>query len=256
MTSSPDPRWLTPVQRAGDIWLKRDDLYEPMVGHRGGKVRTCLWLATMAHENGQGGLVTAGSRHSPQVPMVAAAGRLLNMPVTAYVPAGQLSAELMQAIALGAQLEHVTPGYNTVLVARARAHARATADTEIPFGMECQEAVEFTAAQVANVPSRVQRIVVPVGSGMSLAGILTGLAQLGRDTPVLGVMVGADPARRLARWAPLGWQTQTQLVDAWVGYAKRVTATLHGVHLDPVYEAKCVRYLQPGDLLWLVGHRA
>ena len=30
---------------------------------------------------------------------------------------------------------------------------------------------------------------------------------------------------------------------------------LGGLALDPYYEAKCVPYLRPGDLFWVVGRR-
>jgi hypothetical protein len=33
-------------------------------------------------------------------------------------------------------------------------------------------------------------------------------------------------------------------------------AALGGLELDPVYEAKCLPFLRPGDLLWVVGRRA
>ena len=49
---------------------------------------------------------------------------------------------------------------------------------EIPFGMEVEQAITLTAEQVKNLPfdNRLfQRIVIPVGSGMTLAGIIEGL---------------------------------------------------------------------------------
>lgn len=56
---------LTPVDKHGDYWMKRDDLYR-VAGVCGGKVRTCWNLA-----QGAKGLVTAGSRSSPQCNIVA-----------------------------------------------------------------------------------------------------------------------------------------------------------------------------------------
>lgn len=248
---------LTPVQRHGDVWLKRDDLYEPLHdGNRGGKMRTCMHLARVAKAAGRRELVTAGSRHSPQVPMVAAAAAVAGLDVVAYVPAGPETPELALAASLGAKLEQVRPGYNGVIVARARSYARnAPWSFEVPFGMECQAAVDLTSEQVLNLPAGVGRIVVPVGSGMSLAGILTGLWRTNTKVPVLGVWVGADATPRLDRWAPW-WRQYSEQVSASHRYQDRVDAQVDGVTLDPVYEAKCVEFLQPGDLLWVVGHRA
>ena len=73
--------------------------------------------------------------------------------------------------------------------------------------MECQEAVEQTRLQVANIPKSTKRIVVPVGSGMSLCGILHGLQDVGLGhVPVLGIVVGASPIKRLTKYAPIFWQ--------------------------------------------------
>jgi hypothetical protein len=46
------------------------------------------------------------------------------------------------------------------------------------------------------------------------------------------------------------------LAHAGVPYQQHVEADFHGTPLDPVYEAKVQPWLQPGDLLWVVGHRA
>lgn len=248
----PEPRGeaRTPIERHGEIWLKRDDLFK-VAGVPGGKVRTCWRLA-----QGARGLVTAGSRSSPQINIVAHIGRSLGVPVRAHAPTGELSPELIDAQRQGAEIIQHSPGYNSVIVARARADAKARGWREIPFGMECREAVEETASQIADIPDGVKRIVVPVGSGMSLAGILAGLERAGLDIPVIGIVVGADPEKRLDRYAPEDWRQRAQLIPAGVPYDSAVEAVVGGVRLDPHYEAKCARFLEPGDLLWIVGIRA
>jgi hypothetical protein len=32
--------------------------------------------------------------------------------------------------------------------------------------------------------------------------------------------------------------------------------SIAGLSLDPIYEAKCIPFLEPGDVLWVVGIRA
>ncbi len=247
---------LTPVQwlETPGLWVKRDDLFVAG-GISGGKVRTCLALA---QQQPAGALVTAGGRHSPQVSIVARVGRLLGRPVRCHVPAGQPGPTLLDAEAAGASLVPHRPGYNSVLVARAREDAKASGACLIPFGMECDEAVTQTAGQVANVPADVRRVVVPVGSGMSLAGCLAGRVAQDMHWPVLGVVVGAAPEARLDRYAP-GWRWDGSVQLNWASqkYSQPATATdLAGISLDPYYEAKCLPYLRPGDLLWIVGRRA
>jgi 1-aminocyclopropane-1-carboxylate deaminase/D-cysteine desulfhydrase-like pyridoxal-dependent ACC family enzyme len=236
----------------GDILLKRDDLFE-VAGVRGGKVRSCWHLA-----QGAPGLITAGSRASPQVNIVAHIAKALGVPCRVHVPQGALAPEVIAARDVGAQIVQHRAGYNNVIIARARADAQATGWREIPFGMECREAVTATASQVAGLPwGEFDRIVVPVGSGMSLAGVLHGLVARGdKPPPVLGVVVGADPVKRLDKYAPLGWRDLVRLVPAGLDYHKEAPRTMLGaIRLDPIYEAKCLPFLQPRDLLWIVGIR-
>jgi 1-aminocyclopropane-1-carboxylate deaminase/D-cysteine desulfhydrase-like pyridoxal-dependent ACC family enzyme len=241
---------LTPIQAAGEVWLKRDDLWQ-IAGVPGGKVRTCWHLA-----QGAPGLVTAGSRASPQVNIVAHIAARLGIPCRAHVPSGDLSPEVLAAREAGAEIVQHKPGYNTVIVARARDDAAARGWREIPFGMECAEAVNQTRKQVRDLPAGVSRIVVPVGSGMSLCGVLWGLIDAGLSIPVLGVVVGASPDKRLEEYAPMGWRDMATLVPSGVDYHQAVSARVGGVLLDPHYEAKCARFLKPGDMLWIVGIRA
>lgn len=251
----------TPWQLLGGYWCKRDDLYS-YAGVSGGKVRTCQYLCLLAAEGEppRGGVVTAGSRHSPQVEIVAHIASHLGLHCRCHVPAGDDTPQLLAAEAMGAEVVRHRPGHNSVIVSRAREDAKARHWAEIPFGMETPAAVQMTAGQVREVPAEVQRLVVPVGSGMSLAGILDGLTRGPRpDLPVLGIRVGADPMRRLDKYyAPARWQMHAGLLelrDAGVPYHERVEAELGGVLLDPVYEAKCMAHLEPGDGLWIVGVR-
>ena len=240
----------TPVWYKNGRWYKRDDLFR-IAGVAGGKVRTCWALA-----QGAKGLVTAGSRASPQVNIVAHIAKRLGIPCRVHTPAGEASPEVQQAVEYGAvRVEH-KPGYNSVIIARARDDAKERGWTEIPFGMQCDEAIKQTRKQVFNLPKHIKRIVIPVGSGMSLSGMLWGLKDYKRDVPVLGVVVGADPSKRLDEFAPPNWKDMVELVDAGVDYHEAVDATVDNVLLDPHYEAKCAKFLKKGDLLWIVGIRA
>lgn len=244
---------LTPVEKRGAYWFKRDDKFN-VGGIAGGKVRTCLALA---QQEGVKGLVTAGSRQSPQVNIVAHVGKALGLPVRAHTPTGALSPEVQMAKDIGAEIIQHKYGYNSVIIKRARDDANERGWLEIPFGMETEIAVRETAKQVENIPAEVKRMVVPVGSGMSLAGILHGLIKFGRtDIEVVGVMVGADPLKRLNKYAPNGWEDMVTLVKSDLDYHTHApNLQLAGVTLDPVYEAKCIPFIKMGDLIWIVGVR-
>ena len=255
-TPLPAPAW---ELRDGDYFY-RGDHYE-VAGVCGGKVRACWALTKRCLAEGRPGMVTAGSRHSPQVEIVAALGHAAAIPVRAYTPTGDMTEALRNATRLGAEVLGVTPGYNTVITRRAREWAEQEGWLEVPFGMECAEAVEQARAAVreAGIPEEVRRLVVPVGSGMSLAGVLWGLGDIDRhDLEVLGVVVGADPQKRLGQWAPPLWRAQAILEPALVPYGKAVPVEWvgwRGIGLDIVYEAQCVPFLEEGDGLWIVGLR-
>lgn len=248
---------LTPVESWGGVLVKRDDLFS-YAGVTGGKVRTCAYLARDAER----GLVTAGSRASPQCNIVAHIARHMGLPCRLHTPCGELSPELRAAQDAGALVIQHKAGYNSVIVARARDDAKALGWTHIPFGMECQAAVDLTAYQVANLPwGEFQTLVVPVGSGMTLAGVLWGMLALGERAKarVLGVQVGADPTRRLDKFAPGDWRDLCQVAKVYGNDYHRPAqqVRLSGLELDAIYEAKCLPYLHRGGphLLWVVGIR-
>ncbi len=245
-----DPAAMTPVEKRGKFWFKRDDLFS-VGGVRGGKVRTCLALSKSAK-----GLVTAGSRQSPQVNIVSSIAKHLGIPARIHTPQGELSPEVQSAVAKGAEIFQHKAGYNNVIIKAARDDAKATGFAEIPFGMECPEAIEQTRRQVQNLPKGVKRLIVPVGSAMSVAGILTGLNEYDRKVQVIGVQVGADPTERLDQFAPKNWREIMTLVKSELDYHDPAPVTeIEGVQLDPIYEAKCLPFVQPGDCLWIVGVR-
>lgn len=249
---------LTPVEQHGNFLVKRDDLFT-IAGQSGGKARTCYYLAT---QPGVVGIVTAGASASPQVCIVANVAKHLGLPCRVHVPARArqgLSAESLAAEAAGATIIQHRGGYNNVIISRAKHDPHLQQGwREVPFGMECQEAVEQTRLQVANIPKSTKRIVIPVGSGMSLCGMLHGLQDVGLGhVPVLGVVVGAAPTKRLTKYAPIFWQSQLTLVNAGLPYGAPAPNTMLGaLQLDPIYEAKCLPFLEPDDLLWVVGVRS
>jgi threonine dehydratase len=178
----------------GGVYLKRDDLFVAPGGAPGGKARTCYSLIA----DGLGtppaagrGVVTAGSRSSPQVNIVAQICRALGVPCRVHTPTGKPGPEVEAAVAAGAERVEHFPGYNTVLVKRAEDDARARGWVLVPFGMDHPEAVRQTAKETTEESiAGAARIVVPVGSGMSLCGIIAGMESWSEPLPVLGVIVG------------------------------------------------------------------
>lgn len=248
---------LTPVERRGDIWVKRDDLY-CIAGVRGGKVRAC-W--SLAHATSHcSGLVTASNRKSPQQIIVAHIARRMGVAARIHLASGAETEEMRRAKAAGAELFQHQMGYNSVICARALADVKGLSGwTLIPFGMQSPVSVMGTAHQVKNLPcDGIERIVVPVGSGIALSGVLYGIQKFRPDLshiPIIGVQVGAHRKKMLDKYAPFGWASSVSLVNAGVDYHKSVEVELDGIKLDPIYEAKCKPFLRLGDLFWIVGCR-
>lgn len=269
---------LTPIEQVGDVYLKRDDTF-CIAGIRGGKVRACWELATRTTANADGlfgprkllpadGLITASARRSPQAQIVARLAHRLGIPARCHMPTGEMTEEMHDVVAHGGTLVRHKPGYNSVIVARAKEDIRHKSRRfwrYIPFGMEHAQALVCTEKQVRSIPvtmafglmKKPKRIVVCVGSGMTAAGILWGLKKIKLDIPVVGVRVGADPKKRLNKFAPCKWWNMMEIVDATKKhkYHDAVEAKVGDVLLDPHYEAKCLEFVEPGDLFWLVGIR-
>lgn len=248
MTTWTNVGWATPVEQHEDYLLKRDDLFA-VAGVRGGKARTCWNLA-----QGATGLVTAGFRDSRQHAIVAAIGAELGVPVQCHTASGEDTRGLEAARGHGAQVIQHRPGYGSVLASRAKTAAQRLGYVYVPLMLACDEAVAATAAQVRNIERKLRgRIVVPVGSGMSMAGVIAGVEKYHISAKVLGVVCGTDPSLRLAAYTPLWQQQGHALVWSTVPYNVGVKRNIGNVLLNGTYEAKCVEHLMDGDLLWLVG---
>lgn len=254
---------LTPVLTYGDLRIKHDDLFE-VFGSRGGKARSCYAICKKGIEEGFKGFSTAGSKQSPQIQIASFMAKEFGVPLHAHTPSGDYGYEIEIALKNGCELFQHRPGYNNVIIARSREDAKENGFLEIPFGMECWEAVFQTATQVKSLVNLegIKRIVMPVGSGMSLSGVLWGLTYYGlTDIEILGIVVGADPSKRLEKYAPLGWDYMVEFKEANYDYHDYAPNLLKigedEVIIDPIYEAKCLDFMDFGkdEILWSVGIR-
>lgn len=248
---------LTPVEYYEDegVWLKRDDIFE-IYGVRGGKARSAYQVILELLEQGYKTIVTAGSRQSPQCEIVSFICESMGVDCKLFMPFGG-DTSVITNIKSNSHTEiiRVRPGYNNIIVARAREYAENRGCGYVPFGMECARNVEVTSEQVRNIPLECSRVVVPVGSGMSFSSIVTGMSKYGIEKPLLGVRVGKDPTKIINEYAFGLDLMDYEIVESSVDYHEPVEAYVGGYNLDPIYEAKCFEFLKRGDLLWVVGHR-
>lgn len=228
--------------------VKRDDAWT-LGGASGAKARA---IATIAAA--RPGIISAGSRISPQLERAALTARAIGIPTRLHTGAGRDTAELATARAAGATLIQHNPARLTVIRARFRSDAAAHPDwAAIPYGMEHPVYLDQVAAETDTLPAGPYRLVVPCGSGTTLAGILRGHIPAGVE--VVGVRVGGDPTPILDRYAT-GWRLRARVATSRAPYETAIQGRLADLVLDPHYEAKCLPYLRPGDVLWAVGVRA
>lgn len=246
------PSDLTPVERHGGFLVKCEHLcgLPHFSGVVGGKLRQA-WATAQART---GPLITWGGRRSNTAAAFAAVGAELGRATEFHTAAGDPTAEMTLAEDYGAEVIRHRPGYLSLCRVRARHSGVAK---KVDIGPDWKAVIEAVAHQVESLyPHQPTRVVTAVGSGLTLVGILVGLRRWSPQTRVLGVTCGGTPpGELLAAHAPKGWDETTEFVGAHVPYDREVTASLGGLRLDPIYESKAFRHLEPGDLLWNLGCR-
>lgn len=248
---------ISKIEKVDGIYLKRNDLIE-VCGCSGGKAE-CIFELMKRHDNKC--FVTCGSRDSLQCEIVSQLCEYLGYTCHIFLPEGQATPTINRMRENSHTYIHAIPdGRMVVLKKRARDYAAQFGMTLIPFGVQAPSSVFVVASQTVNIPEDVKRIVVPVGGGITLCGIMQGLVNAGRtDVKVLGVLTGGNPEKTIRKYRPLFNPINYELVPWTEGsptqrYGDKVETSIGDVPLDPVYEAKCKKFLQEGDLLWIVGY--
>lgn len=264
---------LTPVyyNKALGVWFKRDDLFN-YNGALGGKARTCLMLAKEERATGLKSLVTYASRKSPQQNYAALVAEGLGVHCSVHIPySKEETMETRHAVRHRATIHKHKPGYLNNLQSYAKAEVlNKSGYVYIPFGMDCLDAVTYTAYQVNNVAplieqKKVKTIVMVLGSGVSASGVIWGLFNYFGCLPsvkIVGVSIGKDPKPVFGKYLPQNVLTELsgkmQIIKSPLKYAEPFMEQENypvGFELDPYYEAKCLPYLPRGSLFWVVSKR-
>ena len=260
---------LNPVQYVDGIYLKRNDLYT-IGGCNGGKAESADKLIRDGIAKGYDTFVTSGSRYSPQCLIISNLCEYYKVKCHVFMPLGD-DTKVITALKNNANTTLHQPyrqgSFQNVLNSLADKYAKEVGGCLIPFGMRDRRNIEAIAKQCENIPDVCKRLVVPVGSGMTLCGILHGLAQIERtDIKVVGVITGGKPQETLDKFAPkplLIGKPVPKYELIWYGgeniiprnrYFMRTDYKIGDVQLDPIYEGKCFEVLLPNDLFWIVGY--
>lgn len=233
---------LTPVEQGGSgLLYKREDFFAPLGygGVNGSKLRQLIYLMSVMNDGS--GVVTGCSVLSPQSSMTAVVGRHFGIPVTVILGATRYGSAVRHenvkiAVRAGAKLEFVKVAYNPALQRAVSSRARDHREYTVPYGITTpadtspQGVAQFhlvAAPQVVSIPSGVRTLVLPFGSGNSVAGVLTGLAKYGPGAVSRVVLVGIGPNRLPWLWNRLG------VIEEGSGLDIRGLFTMyrrHGVH--------------------------
>jgi D-cysteine desulfhydrase len=188
----------TPWLDRDGVWHKRDDLVSPLFG--GNKIRRFEYLLADAERRGARRLVTVGGLASTQVVATALFGRRLGFEVTAVLfdqPVTTFARKaILTAAAGGAELvyggSYLVTTLNTV-----NAYRRAEHPYLILPGASSPMANLGYVDAMLELGEQVRRgeaprpdvIVVPSGSGGTLAGLAVGAAILRWPTRIVGVRI-------------------------------------------------------------------
>jgi D-cysteine desulfhydrase len=189
---------LEPWLGRGGVFVKRDDLVSPLYG--GNKIRRFEYLFADAKRRCATRLVTTGGLASTQVTATIVLGRAAGFEVTAALFDQPITAYLKDAlranVGAGGTLVH-GGGYLGAAIATARARLadeRAYlvlpgASTPLPNLGYVDAMLELGAQVDAGELPRPDLVVLPTGSGGTLAGLVVGARLLGWDTTFVGVRV-------------------------------------------------------------------
>jgi len=247
---------ITPVEHVGNIWLKREDLFN-FQGFSGAKVRATISLFEKARALNYPGVACYASRGSPQLALVSAVAKSFGMESHGFCANAVTPTDPLRiAKSHGMVLHEIYPGYPSVVKYRASAFADKLGFSLLPFGLCSEEAFGLAEAQaLAFLSSGVgcKRLVTVAGSGTNLVGVLRAMVSKGCSLPVLAVLVGHDCRKTVAAHvSPKGLNVQFVFSPLKYHQVSNYTG-VNGVALDLRYDAKAVPYLQPGDLLWVIG---
>lgn len=251
---------MTEVQKVGNLYFKRDDLFE-FGGMYGAKVRAAKLLCEKAKEEGYEVVTSLGAKSSPQVNILASVCSELGLKAVGHTTTAELQPDMKKAINKGAEVIQHPYGYTNVLIKRAKEYAVKNNAYYLPFGMDDDLSVESTAEEVPSIIpylDSINRIVITAGSGINLAGLIRGLIRHKIYKPIIAVQVGyTGVINILNKYLGLNtWQEYCQLVPAEQKYNDYAEYTkVNGISVDSTYEGKCVPFLQEGDLFWLIGKK-
>lgn len=236
-----------------ELWLKRDDLLHPIIS--GNKWRKLKYILEHAIGLGCRRIISMGGAYSNHLHALAYVGKSLGLATAAYIrgePPPIQSPTLRDIGDWGMQLTFVSRSDYRLLRAYRTYDSlpgMLPGDYWLPEGGAARLALQGIAEIVAEIDRPYDVLVVPCGTGTTLAGLVGAVAD---DAAVLGVsaLKGGDFLyREVRRWLPAASAKNWHIALGYHfgGFAKagkELTAFIErfeqrqGIALDPVYTGK------------------
>lgn len=277
---------LTPIEKRGDYWFKRDDFYRPFDFSpvNGSKLRQCQLLIEDNMDTAKNGIITGTSVLSPQSAIVASVAKHKKIPCFIYYGGTTYESLLKKKIPslcvdLDAKVEIVSKmGYTSVLNAKAIEKAQLLGLFNVQYGFDLQNNLnvffESVAKQVENIPDDIENIVITVGSGITLIGVLWGIVLFNKKVKNI-YAIGCAPNRinKINNYSNIIYFIKNIslpihkiiYIDAFneikgYKYENTINANYNGITFHPRYEAKTFNWLNNNNkiingktLMWITG---
>lgn len=212
-------------------------------------------MASKYCEKFPNGISTCGSRFSTQVLMFSKVCNHFNVPCTVFIPSGKSTDVVEELKSINSNINYVYPGYNTVLNSKAKEYACRLNYRFVPLGMLEEFAFNIVSDLVydnIDIIKQSKRIVIPVGSGTTLIGVAYGLYKNKIHIPILGVQTGMDASKNIKKFHEYTHNIPIDLVKSELKYSQKLQNDVIP-NLNPIYEAKCINFLEENDLFWIVN---
>jgi len=226
---------LTPIESYDNLLYKRDDFFKPFLDSdiNGGKCRQCIALVEdnldYINIKCNSTIATASSVHSPQGIIVSSVANQFDLRSILCIantrPLNQVIDDhknLQIAKQLGCDIRIVSKmGYNNVLYSKLNEISKKKKMFQIMFGMNLENdphaIIDQTAFQCKNVPENLHDIIIPVGSGLSAGGILTGLIKYQKIPEKIWLIqiAGYDRIKEINRILHISGYNQLKIIKKW-----------------------------------------
>lgn len=239
------------------LYIKRDDLIHPVIS--GNKWRKLKHLIFFALENGYTQLVSFGGAYSNHLPALAVACEAFGLRSVGFVRGEELSPEsnhqLRVCAEAGMSLRFVNrERYKNKKELFDRSFANQSQALFVDEGGKSIYALPGCREIIYEMDTEVDHVLLPVGSGTTLAGIIQGLAEKFPRTQAHGIVVlkGAQYLNQeVEQLAGSGWNNYVMHHDFHAGgFAKGLDEvypvindfyTQTGISTEYIYTGKMIR---------------